>query len=225
MFGSFAVDQGELNHLPFDGGQHRIDLAVDGAADPDIHHATFRDSGAQGVSRVGQIRDVGAGCALRRLGRGRLRCGCGRARRWLLRGRCGGLSAACEKRDHVGAVVIGLETRKRHLVARHDLRRIGQILIERLGIPNDVSRLHRGGIVESGFRACLASNNAGKRRTEQVLAGLNRMARLTFPEDKTPCPGIARGLRCVGLRRRLPGRSTCRRGATRCHVVMSGRRW
>jgi hypothetical protein len=131
------------------------------------------------------------------------------------------LLAAGEICDHVGAVMIGLEARKRHLVSGHHLRRISQIFIQRLGIPDDVSRLHRGRIVEAGFGACLAADHAGKRRTEQVLAGFNRMASLAFPEYQTPCPGITRGLCCIGLLRRLPGRSTRRSRAARRHVVMS----
>ena len=33
MLGALAIDQGELDHLTFGGGQHRIDLPVDRSAD------------------------------------------------------------------------------------------------------------------------------------------------------------------------------------------------
>ena len=83
----FAIDQSKLNHLSLNGGQDWIDLAVDRATLADISHAPFRDPRTQGVSRVGNVVAIGAGCGLRRLGRSRLWCGCGRGRRRLLRGR------------------------------------------------------------------------------------------------------------------------------------------
>ena len=55
VLGAFAIDQGDLDDLPFGGGQHRIDLAVDRAADADKDHAAFGDPGAQ---RIAQTRHV-----------------------------------------------------------------------------------------------------------------------------------------------------------------------
>ncbi len=222
----FTIDQSELNHLSLNGGQHRIDLAVDLATLADVSHAPFRDPRTQGVSRVGNVGAVGAGCGLRRLGRSRLWRGCGRSR-----GLCAAC-ACCEIGDHVGSVISGLEARKRHLVARHDLRRFGQVLVERLSVPDDVSRFHRRRIIVTGLRSRLAADNSGQRRAEHVLAGFDRMASLAFPEDQTARGGIARGRHCIGggrrriggrWRRRLPCRGARGRGAIRSHVVMSGR--
>src|SRR5262249_21241551 len=67
----FAIDQRELNHLSLDGGQDRIDLAVDLATLADIRHAPVRDPGTQGVSCVGNVGDAGGRlCRLGRLWRG-----------------------------------------------------------------------------------------------------------------------------------------------------------
>ena len=55
VLGALAVDQRELDDLPFGGGQHRIDLSVDRAADAEIDHAALGDAGAQGVIGVGDV--------------------------------------------------------------------------------------------------------------------------------------------------------------------------
>ena len=209
----FAVDQSELNHLSLNGGQDRIDLAVDRATLADIRHPPVRDPRTQGVPRVGNVGDVGAGCGLRRRCRARLAVWVSAAAGEGCCGRSRGLCAACaccEIGDHVGSVMIGLEARKRHLVSRHDLRRIGQVLVERLGIPRDISRFHRRRIIVAGLRSRLAADDAGQRRAEHVLAGLDGMAGLAFPEDQTARGGIAlrrslRWGRAGGGRRRIGG--------------------
>ena len=154
-----------------------IDLAVDRAADADIDHAAFGDAGAQGVVGVRHIGDAGTGRRLRCLIG--LRCGAawlgeegarGPVQRVAGRCRCC-LSAAAhagEERDNVGAILLGLESRERHLVAGHDLLRIGEIGVERCGIPDDVRLLHcrriivvrrRRPLCGRGFRR--ASDRAG----------------------------------------------------------------
>ena len=47
VLGALAVDQVDLHGLAFMHHQHRIDLAVDFAADAEIDHATLCDPGAQ----------------------------------------------------------------------------------------------------------------------------------------------------------------------------------
>ena len=58
---ALPVDERELHHLAFGGRQHRIDLAVDLAAHPDIDHAPFGNARTQRIARVRQVADIGAG--------------------------------------------------------------------------------------------------------------------------------------------------------------------
>ena len=120
VLGAFAVDQGKFDHLALGGGQHRIDLAVDGAADAEIDHSSFRNAGSQrvfGVRRSIRRRAPGAPCGAWFAAAGGVcfaRCG-----RLLLRRPA--LSAGCrrgEVGDDVGAIVVGLETGERHFVSR-----------------------------------------------------------------------------------------------------------
>ena len=123
VLGAFAVDQRELHDLAFGGGQDRIDLAVDRAADAEIDHAAFGDAGAQRVTRIREIESMPAAGA--RLG-GAVAGGAagvagadGRPRRAPLLG----CWPADEIRDDVLAVVVSLQAGERHLVAGHDLLR------------------------------------------------------------------------------------------------------
>src|SRR5438046_9930435 len=83
------------------------------------------------------VHDV-SGSALRRLlGRRRAWCGGGG---WRSRGRLRTLRCG-EEGNHVGAVLIGLQSGKRHLVAGHGLLGIGEIGIERLWVPDETGPL------------------------------------------------------------------------------------
>ena len=87
VLGALAIDQRELHDLTFGGGQHRVDLSVDRAADADEDHAALGNAGAQGVVGVRHIGDAGSGR--------RLRCLIGLRLRRRLAGRRGRLAGRC----------------------------------------------------------------------------------------------------------------------------------
>ena len=140
--------------------------------------------------------------------------------------------SACRRRcrreigDHILALGRGLQSRERHLVLRNELLRIEQIGVERGRVPDDIGGLHRGRIIVIRRFTRLLAEDARETRAERVLAGLQRMAGLTFSVDLTACCRIAidsrrlrgtwRCLRC-GL-----GRGLCRRRGSR-HDVIVGR--
>ena len=74
--------------------------------------------------------------------------------------------------DDVGAIVVGLETRERHLVSGNDFLRIAQIGVQRLSIPHEIRLLHRRRIIVTRLGSGLAADNPCKRRSEDILAGL-----------------------------------------------------
>ena len=124
--------------------------------------------------------------------------------------------------DHILAFGRGLQSRERHLVLRNELLRIEQIGVERGGVPNDLGGLHRGRIIVIRRFTRLLADDARETRAERVLAGLQRMAGLTFSVDLTTCCRIAidrcriRGpWRCLGC-------GLCRRRGSR-HDVIVGR--
>ena len=215
VLGTLAIDQGELDHLTFRRSQQRIDLPLDCSADADIDHAALGNARAQCVLGVGDVTDVRVRRALPRLVCcGGLLPGCRRRRRRVLprcaRCGCGRLRAAGrrgEKRNHVGAVVFGLETRKRHLVPGNHFLRIGEIGLERLAVPDDIRLLQRRRIGIAGLGAGFSADDGGERWAEDILAGFERVARLAFSEHEPPGDGIAaaRGAR-AWCRRRLCAR-------------------
>ena len=78
-----------------------------------------------------------------------------------------------EKRDHVGAVLRAVEMEE-HLDARHEGLRVGQPLVERLLVPDDIGGFQRVGIAVVGQRAGLAAKDAAMARSDVVL--VERMA-------------------------------------------------
>jgi hypothetical protein len=52
VFGALAIDQGELHDLSLGRRQNRIRFPVDGAANAEKDHFSFRNSGTQGVLGV-----------------------------------------------------------------------------------------------------------------------------------------------------------------------------
>ncbi len=52
VFGAFAVDDGDLDHVALVHHEHGIDLAVDGSAFADMDHLALGDAGAQGEDRI-----------------------------------------------------------------------------------------------------------------------------------------------------------------------------
>ena len=178
-----------FDDLAFGGGQNRIDFAVDRAADAEIDHASFGDADRK---RVFGVRDVGGARARRSAAL--MLCG-SRALRGGVFGAGWKSAGRREERDDIGAVLVGFEAGKRHVVAGDDLLRVGEIAIERFAIPNQVRRLHRRrvGIVRLGPR--FAADNAGERRTKNVLAGIERVAGLAFPEHQPPGNRIAAAAR------------------------------
>ena len=194
VLGALAVNQRHLHHLPFDGGENRIDLAVDGATDAQEHHASLGDARAQRILGVRQIGRDGTRGRLRRgrmrdrcLGGGRWSCGVGRRRS----SRGSRLGRRCQEGNDVGAIRIGLQAGERHLVAGHDLLRILQISVEFLRSPGDAALLHRGGEAVVGDLAGLGADDPGQAWTEQILARLHRMAGLTLLEDLAAVRDIA----------------------------------
>ena len=143
--------------------KHRVDLALDGAADADKDHLSFGDARTQRVPHVGHVghpmrhrrrravvaadwaggvtRAAPAGCPGGR---------CLRRCRRLTGGRGGGAARLGEQGDHVVAVVCRFQTGKRHTVARHELLRVGEIAGQGLRVPDDVGLLHRRRVVEPG---------------------------------------------------------------------------
>lgn len=83
-----------------------------------------------------------------------------------------------------------------------------EISVEGLGVPDEVRLLDRRRIVVIRIGARLAADNAGKRRPDQRLAGLHRVAGLAFAEDLAAGGGIA--LRFRRRRRLAAGRDRCR---------------
>ena len=114
-----------------------------------------------------------------------------------------------EEGDDVGAVVIGLEARERHLVSGNNLLRIDQVGVQRVRVPNNIRLFHRRRIIVGRLRSGLAADDAGQRWTEDRLARFHGMTRLAFSEHEPP-----RGRIAARSRRRTCGRR-CRRARLR----------
>src|SRR5258707_15187723 len=71
-----------------------------------------------------------------------------------------------------------LDAGERHFVARNELVRVGEILLECFLVPADVSRLQRRRIVVVGETAGLAAEDAVQGRADAVLVRLERVAAL-----------------------------------------------
>src|SRR5262249_16067313 len=78
----------------------------------------------------------------------------------------------------------GFETWERHLVAGHELLRIVEIGIQCLRVPGEIGVLHRRRIAVIRLGTGLAANDASKRWSKNVLAGLERMADLAFAKHE-----------------------------------------
>src|SRR5215470_13757219 len=100
--------------------------------------------------------------------------------------------------------MVGLQAGEWHLVAGHRLAGIRQILVERLRAPDDVCALHRRRIIVVRLGTGLPADDSCKRGPEHVLAGLDRVTGLAFPEDEASGDGITAwsALRSGGDRRR-----------------------
>ena len=61
MLRSFTVNQGKLDDLSRSGGEYRVYLAVDRAANTDINHASFSDARSQRVFCILQLAGAGGG--------------------------------------------------------------------------------------------------------------------------------------------------------------------
>ena len=157
VLGAFAVDQDDLDHLSLRGRKNRIDLSVDGAADAEIDHPSFRNARTQcvaGIRHVGRTRagTSGAdGCA------GAAAGGCARC---ATAGAPAGDDGRNQIGDHILALVRGLQSRERHLVLRNQLLRIEQIGVECGCVPDQIGGLHRGRIIVVGRFSRLLAEDA-----------------------------------------------------------------
>ena len=196
MLGPLAVDQGYLDNLPFGGAQHRVDPSVDGPSNAEKDHPALGDPRPQRVFDIRHVRHAVRHSRRRHGGSGLIAGG-----RERLRGRCG-RGAGCrsgrtagrldEERDDVVAVMLGLQPGERHAVARNGLLRVGQVGGEGLRRPADIGALHRRRIEEPRLGPRLAADDARHARSDRVLAGVERMARLALAEHLLAGSGVAR---------------------------------
>src|SRR6185312_7806875 len=87
--------------------------------------------------------------------------------------------------------MVGFEAGEWHVIARHQLLRIGQIFVERGRIPDQLRVLHRVGIGEIGDRRGGAADDVGETRTDEILARRQRMTHGAFAEHDAAFGGVA----------------------------------
>src|ERR1700751_5142583 len=96
--------------------------------------------------------------------------------------------ALFEVGDHIGAVLRLVQV-KEHLGAGRDSLRVGQPLVERLLVPDDIGRFERIRIVVVGERGGLAPEHPAMTRTDIVL--VERVAILTGLVKRLAAIGVA----------------------------------
>ena len=111
-----------------------------------------------------------------------------------------------EQGDDGAAFALGLEPGKWHLVARHRLLRIGEIGVQRRGIPCQVARPHGRRKIVSGHGSSLLAHDIGERWSDAVLACIKRMA----------CPALLEHLTARGSITCHRGLGSGRRGGLPC---------
>ena len=171
-------------------------LSVDGAADAKINHPALGNTRTQRIAGLGHIGDrtlIGGGRRLRR----RRRRPHALSGSWSDRRR----SARDEIGDHILTFGRCLHSGERHLVLQNRLLRVEQIGVERGCVPDEIGGLHGSRIIVVGHFTRFLADNAGEARSERVLAGLQRMASLTFLVNLPACCRVTAGSYC-----RSPGR-------------------